>query len=303
MKEDIHLYMKIGIVHHTAFPLAGSKSGGTLESITDIVSDHFFDAIEITSIHDSNERTEVKQTLLSGGMMVCFNAIPQRLTKPLNLGSVIEHERHSAIQMIKEAVDEAYEMNAEIFTISDDFISEAFFHEHAVRALNESFKEIYRHAALKGTMKVAYRPPFSTVSHSVTGKFPRIEQDQFGFLIDLDHLPVNYEMNDKNMKYIKKHLLYSRMGNCCKIGRYNQLMGKTPHQRNQFTAVHADQLLHFLRNLYKFDYIGEGNQGVLSLNVKTMDYESPHSVIANGKRTLLEAWRILQLNQTIWPNC
>jgi hypothetical protein len=43
-------------------------------------------------------------------------------------------------------------MNAEIFTISDDFISRAFFHESCVQALNESLKEINNHAASKGSI-------------------------------------------------------------------------------------------------------------------------------------------------------
>lgn len=307
MKEDMHLNMKVGIVHHTAFPSAGSKAGGTLASIMEIVRDPFFDAIEITSIQDPGERSEVKQALLSGGMRVCFHAMPKRAALPLNLAHPIESDRRSALQLLKEAMDEAYEMNAKLLTISHEFIAGAGKDEQTVSALNESLKEIRRYAASQGTMKVAYEPPFSATGvlnsgmiRSLIGSHPN--DDPVGFLIDLEHWPVSYKINDKAVKLIKKHLTYFRTGNCCMPERYRQYN----HQLgagSRHSAVNADQLAYFLRELYQIGYIGEGRRGLLSLHVNPMDYESPQAVIANGKRTLLEAWRTLHLNQTMWPNC
>ncbi|MCZ8516093.1 hypothetical protein O9H85_27560 [Paenibacillus filicis] len=296
MKDDIRQYVKIGIVHHAAFPLAGSKPGGILESIMDIARDPFFDAIELASIPDSAVRTEVKQLLLSSGMLVCYHAMPKGQAKQINLGSLIEYERLEAIQWIKEAVDEAYEMHAEMFTISDEFISGAFFRKQTLQALEKSLKEICRYTAIKGAMKVAYGPPLS-FSETEPSKETIGKISGLGVFIDVDQLPGHYEMNDRNMKHVKKQLIYSRMGNCCKDGRYHALMSAKSQ------AVNTEQLVHFLRNLCKVDYIGEGKQKVLTFNVKPMENESPHAVIANGKRTLLEAWRLLQRHPAIWPEC
>lgn len=307
LKEDMHLNMKVGIVHPTAFPSACSKVGGTLESIMEIVRDPFFDAIEITSIQDPSERSEVKQALLSGGMRVGFHAVPQRKVLPLNLAHPIESERRSALQLLKEAVDEANEMNAKLLTISHEFIAGAGKDEQTVLRLNESLKEIRRYAASHGAMKVAYEPPFSTTGgmnsgmiRSLIGSHPN--DDPVGFLIDLEHWPVPYQLNDKAVKLIKKHLIHFRTGNCCMPGRYRQLNNQ-PGKGSRHSAVNADQLAYFLRELYQIGYIGEGRRGLLSLHVHPMDYESPQAVIANGKRTLLEAWRTTHLNQTMWPNC
>ncbi|TVY09216.1 sugar phosphate isomerase/epimerase family protein [Paenibacillus cremeus] len=296
MKEDIHQCMKMGIVHRAAFPLAASKRGGTIESMMDIVRDPFFDAIELTSIPDPAERTEVTQLLLSSGMMVCYHAQPRpSAAKPLSIGSLIERERRSAIQELKEAIDEASEMHAEMVTISDEFISGAFLHKNTLPALEQSLQEIGRYAASKGAMKAAYEPPFTFSNEPPRETIAKIPGT--GVYIDVEHLPAHYEMNDRNMKHVKKQLIYSRIGNCSKDGRYQQ------HVAARQQAVNTEQLMHFLRNLCKMDYIGEGKQKVLALGVKPLAGESPQAVIAGGKRTLLEAWRLLQRHSAIWPEC
>ena len=46
----------------------------------------------------------------------------------------------------------------------------------------------------------------------------------------------------------------------------------------------------FLKALLDIGYIGEGKQNVVAFEVKPQSGESSEVVIANAKRTLMEAW-------------
>ena len=49
----------------------------------------------------------------------------------------------------------------------------------------------------------------------------------------------------------------------------------------------------FLKALMDIGYIGEGKQNVVAFEVKPLPGQSAEVVVANAKRTLMEAWAIL----------
>ena len=55
------------------------------------------------------------------------------------------------------------------------------------------------------------------------------------------------------------------------------------------------QLVEFLRELFEIGSLGRGRRPVVAFQVKPMPRESSGAVIANAKRTLLEAWARLSV--------
>ena len=76
MKDSLHDYMKVGIVHFMAYPFALSGEEPVADSIAEIVEDDFFDAIEVTRINDDAERRRVADILATSGATVGFGGQP-----------------------------------------------------------------------------------------------------------------------------------------------------------------------------------------------------------------------------------
>ena len=112
MKSSLHDYMKVGLIHFMAYPFAASGDGDIVRTIEEIAIDDFFDAIEITRINDVEQRKIAKAIIDTAGMTVGFGAQPYILKGKLNLNSTDEQERAKAVEVLKEAVDQAYEMGA-----------------------------------------------------------------------------------------------------------------------------------------------------------------------------------------------
>lgn len=75
MRESLHDFMCVGIVQFMAYPQSKS-SEHYLRTITSIIEDDFFGAIEITSAPDPVTENEVRQLLESSGVTVGFSAHP-----------------------------------------------------------------------------------------------------------------------------------------------------------------------------------------------------------------------------------
>ena len=111
MNDSMYKYADIGIIQFMLYPNA--KSGKALiDSINKTVSDEYFTAIEITHIEDDAERREVAEILEQGHLTVGYGAQPLELSQNLDLNSTDGDVRKKAVDVMKSAVDEAYELGA-----------------------------------------------------------------------------------------------------------------------------------------------------------------------------------------------
>ena len=79
MLESIHDYMQVGIVSFMAYPEIIKGEGPVLQTISEILEDPFFTAIEVTCIQDDSIRREAKTLLGKSGKIVGFGAQPPLL--------------------------------------------------------------------------------------------------------------------------------------------------------------------------------------------------------------------------------
>ena len=297
-------YMKVGIVHFMAFPPVLKGEGPILESLEKVLTDDFFDVIEITTIKDSGVREKARKMLASSKVTVTYGSQPVQLVNKLNLNSFDAAERSKALEMCKACVDEAYEMGA----IGVAFLSGADpapeRRQQATDLLVDSLSQICAYAGSKGNIKVVVEtfdrdidkkaligPNAEGVSLS-----QRIRQkhSNFGLMLDLSHLPLQHETSEQALRIAKDHLVHAHMGNCVMRDKTHPAYGDN-HPRFGVPGGENDvpQVVEYIRVLMQIGYLNEKNPAILSFEVKPMADESSEIIIANAKRTLREAWELV----------
>ena len=129
------------------------------------------------------------------------------------------------------------------------------------------------------------------LSKALRKKYP-----DFGLMIDLSHLPLQFESAEESLGAAGEHLVHAHIGNAVLRDRGNKLYGDL-HPR--FSIAEGEngvpEVVEFLRMLAKIGYIGEGKQNVVAFEVKPYGDETSGAVVAQAKRTLLEAWARLEV--------
>lgn len=301
MNSDLHSAMKVGIVHFMAFPEAQRGEGPILDTVTRIAEDEFFGAIEITTVPDRAERAQVARLLAGSGMVVGYGGQPIELSGKLDINSLDATKRQTAVDRLKSAIDEAYELGAQRFAVlsgpwpGEEHEAEAF------KLLVDSLNQLCAHAASKGTMGVV----LETFDRSIDKKSlvgpnavgvevsaaVRREHPTFGLMLDLSHLPLQFETSEQALTLAKDHLVHAHIGNCVMNDRNSPLYGDL-HPRFGVEGGENDvpELVEYLRVLREIGYIGEGKQNIVAFEVRPHQGDTSGVVIANAKRTLIEAW-------------
>jgi hypothetical protein len=81
-----------------AYPATLKGEGPIVETIKKLVLDDYFNAIEITTIRNPEERQTVKKMLETSHMTVAYGAQPRLLTTGLNINDLNEEGRLKALQ-------------------------------------------------------------------------------------------------------------------------------------------------------------------------------------------------------------
>ena len=204
MKQSLHDYMRVGIVHFMAYPFAMSGEGPIADSVAKIVCDEFFESIEVTHVDVPDEHERVKNLLTTSGVRVGFGAQPFILRGKLDLNSPDPEKRQQAIDVLKGAVDQAYAFGARKFGfLSGPRPQAKEQQEKALELLAESITEIGRYAQSKGDLMLSLETfDDSTDKRALIGsnrlavelaQEVRKSVPSFGLMIDLSHLPMQTE--------------------------------------------------------------------------------------------------------------
>lgn len=300
MTESIYNYMKVGLVHFMAFPETIRGEGPVLETVRKIATDDYFNAIEITTVRDEQERNAVRELLETSHMTVAYGGQPRLLTNGLNINDLDEEGRRSALDNLKEGIDEAYEMGAAGF----GFLSgpwEESSKEKAFDLLVESTGELCSHAADRGEMKVVLEVfDYDVDKKSLIGpadlalrysEAVRKKHDNFGLMVDLSHIPLIHETIEESILPVKDHIVHAHIGNC--VVSDPSLPGYgDQHPRFGFPGGEndVDEVVDYLRVLLEIGFLNREDPPIVSFEIKPFGDEDPDAVIANAKRVLNRAW-------------
>ena len=306
MNCSLHSYMKVGIVQFMAFPETAKGEGPVLENMAKIAEDVFFGAVEITSIPDPKLRKQVARLLETAGLIVGFGAQPIELGNKLDLNSLEPATRKTAVDFMKKSIDEAYEVGARRFAVLSGPYPGDDKAKAATDALVDSLDQLNGYAKSQGSMGLVIEVFDRTIDKkSLIGptsegvalsKALRQKYPDFGLMIDLSHLPLQFESAEQSLGLAAEHLVHAHIGNAVIRDRASKLYGDL-HPR--FSIAEGEngvpEVVEFLRMLFQIGYIGEGKQNIVAFEVKPYGDETSGAVVAQAKRTLLEAWARLSL--------
>lgn len=292
--------MKVGLVHFMAYPSTMKGEGPIVETIKKVVLDDYFDAIEITTIKNLEDRKVAKSMLESSHMRVAYGAQPRLLTTKLNINDLNEEGRQKALENLKEGIDEAHEMGAVGFAfLSGKYEEET--KEESFNALVKSTKEMCAYVKSKGDMKVALEVfDYDLDKKSLIGPADlalryaqevRKEYDNFGLMVDLSHIPLIHETIEESLVPVKDYIIHAHIGNCVVKNPEMPAYGDA-HPRFGFPNGEndVDEVAAYLRVLINIGFLDGKKLPTVSFEVKPFGDEDSDIVIANAKRTLNEAW-------------
>ncbi len=302
MNESIKKYMKVGLVHFMAYPDAMTGEGDIVSSVRKVLSDTYFDAIELTRIACPQMRKNVADLVTQSGVTLGYGTQPQLLRNKENLNSLDESLRLRAVERMKSCIDEASEMGAQaIAYLAGRFHPDT--HEEAYQALVKSTLEICSYAKKKGNLPVNLEIfDYDVEKCSLIGPAPLAKRfaeeitasyEHFGLMVDLSHITQLHESLDENILPIAPYIRHVHIANSV----LTQGAAAYGDQHPRFGFLHSQVdiplLVEFLRKLFQIGYLAEGKRPVVAFEVKPWDGEDSEMVIANAKRFLDEAWSLV----------
>ncbi len=302
MNGSIHDYARVGIVHFMAYPACMGGEGPVLESISRIANDPYFEVIELTRIKDGDVRAKVRAIAEQSRVDLCFGAQPILLGGGLDLNHADAAERQKAVDAVKAGIDQAHELGCKGVVVLSGKVSTD--KDAALHRLVGSLKVLAGCAKSKGlplVLETFDQVPFGkncligpnadavAVSKEVRKEFP-----DFGIMLDLSHLPLQYETSADAIELAGDHLVHAHIGNCAMDDPKHPAYGDNhPRFCAPGTRNNVKELTEYLRALLDNGYLSATNRRILSFEVKPMAGEDADAIIAGSKRTLDEAWRVL----------
>jgi len=306
MKDSLHDYMKVGIVHFMAYPFALSGEEPVADSIAEIVEDDFFDAIEVTRINDDAERRRVADILTTAGATVGFGGQPYILKGKLNLNSPDEQERAHAIDILKGGIDQAYELGAGKFGFLSGPKPPADQRDQALELLADSIVQLGRYARSKGDLVLSLETFDDSTDKKAFIGTNRLACElayevrkaipNFGLMVDLSHLPMQGENSRQALSVTKEFINHAHIGNCV-IGdpSHSDYGDLHPYFGHPEGENNVPQVREFLRCLLDIGYLRPDapERNIVAFEVQPLGGQRSRAVIADAKRVLREAWRTL----------
>jgi sugar phosphate isomerase/epimerase len=297
-------YLKVGLVHFMAFPQTLKGEGPVLETLEKVLSDDFFEVVEITTIQDKEVRQKARAMLESSKVVVTYGGQPVQLVNQLNLNSFEAGERGQALNRCKACIDEAVEMGASGVAFLSGPDPGADRRKEATDLLFDSLNQLCSHAARLGDIKVVVETfDYDIDKKALIGPNAdaarlsarlREKHSNFGLMLDLSHLPLQHESIEQGLNAARDHLVHAHIGNCVMRDKNHPAYGDQ-HPRFGIPGGENDvaEVADYIRTLMKIGYLKENQPRILSFEVKPMPGESSEIVLANAKRTLRDAWELV----------
>ena len=303
MEKSMRRYMRVGTILHVSYKQLGSGEGPILECLKKIVTDPYFEVVEVAHMKDAEVRKAAADMIARGHMTSSYGGQGRMLGAGLNINDLNEEGRQKALASLKEGIDEAYEMGVEDFAFLAGRYEEET-KEESFQALLKSTRELCEYAKSKGDMPVLCEVfDYDIAKKSLIGPVDMVkryaeticaEYDNFGLMVDLSHIPMLHETIEESLLPVQQYIRHAHMGNtvikspeCPAYGDEHPRFG-FPNSENDL-----EELAAYLRLLLKIGFLNEEKRPIVSFEVKPFGEEDPDICLANAKRTLDLAWELV----------
>ena len=303
MEKSMRRYMRVGTILHVSYKQLGSGEGPILECLKKIVTDPYFEVVEVAHMKDAEVRKAAADMIARGHMTSSYGGQGRMLGAGLNINDLNEEGRQKALASLKEGIDEAYEMGVEDFAFLAGRYEEET-KEESFQALLKSTRELCEYAKSKGDMPVLCEVfDYDIAKKSLIGPVDMVkryaeticaEYDNFGLMVDLSHIPMLHETIEESLLPVQQYIRHAHMGNtvikspeCPAYGDEHPRFG-FPNSEND-----VEELAAYLRLLLKIGFLNEKKRPIVSFEIKPFGEEDPEVCLANAKRTLDIAWELV----------
>lgn len=309
MVESWYQYMNVGTLHFMSFPDVGKGEGPVTETLEKILQDDFFTAVEITHIKDDNVREQVKKMLETSHVISSYVTHPMLLSNKLDINSLNEEHRKKAVAVVKQGIEEAAYLGATgVSVLSGPHPGKAL-EQEGLQKLLESLEEFCDYSQKYNLAFEMETFDFDVDKKCLIGKSDlavtvaqkiRLKYPSFGLILDLSHIPLQYEPTKTAIKNCARYTTHLHIGNCILKDRNHPAYGDQ-HPRFGVNGGEndVDQLQEFFETLFeegvlkKDTTVKVGEKPLISFEVKPMAGENPCLVLANSKRVFKQAWALL----------
>lgn len=309
MLESWYQFMNPGTIHFMSFPEVMKGDGPITETLEKILSDDFFTAVEITRIKDDKVREEVKKMIETSHVICAYGAQPVLMINKLNLNSLIDEERKKAVDEIKKCIEEAAYIGCKGVAVLSGPHPGKDLEKDAVQKLILSLNELCQYS-----QKFNLRLELETFDFDIdkkcligqsdiaakVAKEVRMKNSNFGLLLDLSHLPIQYEDSKTAIKNCAEYITHLHIGNCVLKDKNHPAYGDM-HPRFGVSGGENDvlELKEFFEVLFANGLLTNNknvkpeNKIIISFEVKPMAGENHSIILANSKRVFKQAWALL----------
>jgi len=297
MTESIHKYFKVGTIQWMSFPPARHAP---MDSLKRLLSDDYFDAIELTHYPDEAERKKAKEMLAASHVTVCYGAQPRLLGPKLNPNDLDEEKRLAAENILLDSVKEADYLGAKgIAFLAGKWAPET--KEQAYEQLLKTTQSVCKAAAERGMAVNLEVFDYDMDKATLIGPAPlaarfaadmRLCCNNFGLLVDLSHYPTTYETPRFVVQTLRPYITHLHIGNA--VVKPDAAAYGDKHPRFGFpeSAVDTPELADYFTLLREEGFLREKEPLVLSAEVTPFGEEDSEITLANTKRVINRAWAL-----------
>lgn len=302
MYESMYQRMRVGLVHFKAYPGIETGEGPILETLEKICADDFWTAVEVGWMKDFRVRNTARHLLDQSHLTVCYATQPRVLSTKLNLNSFDANERRVAVNAVKNCVDEAYDLGAEVVRLIAGKDPGDAKREEAKKLLVDSLQQIMEYGKEEGDIKFTLKifdrdiDKMNLIGHFSDAldiaKVLRPSYPNFGLLADLSHFPLLKEKAEEAIPLIADYLEAVHLGNCVCADRRHPAYGDIqPRFGLPGGEIDLPEVVDFFRVLEDNGFFDKPERPVVSAEVRpVLAGEISEVIIASTKRVMRDAW-------------
>lgn len=302
-----HDRFHMGLIHFMAYPNAKTEEE-ILSTVKRVLQDEFFQAVEVSALVEENVLKKIGKMCEVAKVELLIAAQPLVLSKKLNLNSMNEEERKTAVEEIQRTIDKAYASGAKAVAFLSGRMPSVAHIETAKENLVDSLSQICDYAKEKSsefgyTLAVNLEVfDYSIEKNALVGPAPiafeiaskvRLFHDNFGLTIDLSHQPLVFEDAFYTLGLLSPFVTHIHVGNAVLESNHPAYGDQHPRFGIKGGKNDVEELSYFLKALFKVGYFDKKvatEKPVISFEVKPLPDEDPDLVVANAKRTFLTAY-------------
>jgi sugar phosphate isomerase/epimerase len=313
MTISMYQKMRVGVVHFKAFPGLETGEGPLAETLEKICADDFWTAVEVGWMKDYRERNTCRALLDQAHLSVAYATQPRILGNKLNLNSFDAGERGRAISAVKNCVDEAYDLGAEVVRIIAGKDPGDARREEAKKLLIDSIHQILEYAKEEGSMNFTLKIFDRDIDKmNLIGHFKDAvdianaiapHNPNFGLLADLSHFPLLDEKAEEAIPVIRDYLHSVHLGNCAFRDRKHPAYGDIqPRFGIPGGEIDTEEVAAFFDILEDNGFFQQAKRPIVSAEVRpVLAGETSAIILANAKRVIRDAWVLSNAAQIVLP--